>query len=108
MNYLEISGYLVMALGGFTLGTLYGRRLATEASSLVQSLEGRLGRVEQALAGAPGDAQAAATNHHAAAIEQLAGAIAKHAAAVDDHGAATVAAAVEHSAAGAALAAAGK
>jgi len=99
MDYIEIGGYVVTALGGFILGTLYGRKLEAEAAALLTSFEARLGRVEQAVGSGTGNAQAVATDHHAVAIEQLAGAISKHAAAVDDHGAATVAAAVEHNAA---------
>ncbi|HLW69391.1 MAG TPA: hypothetical protein VKS22_02095 [Candidatus Binataceae bacterium] len=99
MDYAEIGGYVVTALGGFMLGTLYGRKLEAEAAALLKSLETRLGRLEHTVGSGRGNAHAAATDHHAAAIEQLAGAISKHAAAVDDHGAATVAAAVEHNAA---------
>jgi hypothetical protein len=105
MDYLEIGGYVVAALGSFVLGTLYGRKLEADAAALLEDLEARLGKVEQAVGSGASTAQASATNNHAAAITQLAGAISKHAAAVDDHGAATVAAAVEHNAAQQAVAA---
>lgn len=106
MVYANIAGYVVVALGGFVLGTMFGRKLAADAIAVAHSIEGRLAALEHKTGDA---ARAASTNHsekhaiavehHAAAIEKLAGAIEKHAVAVDDHGAATVAAAVESHAA---------
>jgi hypothetical protein len=97
MIYGEIGEMAAFALGGFALGTMYGRKLASDVSALVQSLELRVTAIERAAGGNSG-AAAVQANAHAAALEKLAGAIEKHAAAIDDHGAATVAAAVESSA----------
>ena len=103
MIYANIAGYIIVALGGFVLGTLFGRKLAADAIAVAHSIEGRLIALEHKTASQPasgaGAKHAAAVEHHASAVEKLAGAIEKHAAAVDDHGAATVAAAVESHAA---------
>lgn len=102
MDYMNVSGMVVLAAGGFAVGTLYGRRLAADAMAVLRSLESRVAAMEHAVRGGAGSSAASASQTsgaHAAALEKLAGAIEKHAAAIDDHGAATVAAAVESSAA---------
>jgi hypothetical protein len=108
---MDLAGYAAVAVGGFALGTLFGRKLATDAANLLRTIEARVVAMEQTFAGNKSasvnasEKHAAAVESHAAAVTKLAGAIEKHAAAVDDHGAATVAAAMETNAALAAHAA---
>jgi len=76
MIYANIAGYIAAALGGIVLGALYGRRVAADAASLLSSIETRLAAVEHAVSGSATVASAqnaAATEHHASAIEKLAG-----------------------------------
>jgi hypothetical protein len=101
MVYANIAGYLAAVLGGFVLGTIFGRKLVSDVMGSLGSLESRVTSLESSAssnksAAAHGGAQhAAAVAKHASAIEKLASAVEKHAVAIDEHGAATVAAAVE-------------
>jgi len=102
MVYANLAGYVAVTLGGFVLGTIFGRKLVADVMRAMNAVEARLALLEHSVGAAgknggfhPTAQHAAAIDHHASAIAKLAGAIEKHAAAVDDHGAATVAAAVE-------------
>jgi len=101
MIYAELSGYAIMAMGGFAAGAIFGRKLGLEAAGALHALESRLVAMEHRVVEPKmhSSSAAPAPDAHAAALTRLAGAIEKHAAAIDDHGAATVAAAVEGNAA---------
>ncbi|HEX3408667.1 MAG TPA: hypothetical protein VHS07_00210, partial [Candidatus Binataceae bacterium] len=85
MVYANITGYLVLAIGGLVLGTLFGSKLTSAVMSMIHGLEARLSLIENAaIAGktvaTDGTEQhAAAIGAHALAVAKLADAIGKHA-----------------------------
>jgi hypothetical protein len=99
MDYANLGGFAIAAMGGLMLGTVFGQKLAANGTSAMKAIEARLACIEGIFSGsaraASATTQMAAAEKYAGAIEKLAAAIEKHAAAIDDHGAATVAAAVE-------------
>lgn len=79
---LNLVGYGAVLAGGIVLGTMFGRKLATDFAALVRTMEARVTAVETALhfghAAASAEAAATAIKSHAAATEKLAAAIEAH------------------------------
>lgn len=76
---LNLIGYGAVLAGGIVLGTLFGRKLASDFAGLVRAMEARMTALETAMhfgrAATSGEAAAAAIKAHAAATEKLAAAI---------------------------------
>jgi energy-coupling factor transporter transmembrane protein EcfT len=76
---LNLIGYGAVLAGGLVLGTIFGRKLASEFAALVRAMEARMTALETAMhfgrAAASGESAAAAIKAHAAATEKLAAAI---------------------------------
>ena len=76
---LSLIGYGAVLAGGIVLGTMFGRKLASDFSALVRAMESRVTALETAMhfgrAASSGEAAAVAIKAHAAATEKLAAVI---------------------------------
>jgi len=78
---LKLAGYAIAFAGGTVLGTLFGKRLVSDLTTMLHAVEARVTALEVTLgiARATGTAStAAAIAVHAAATEKLAAAVAAH------------------------------
>jgi hypothetical protein len=76
---LNLIGYGAVLAGGLVLGTIFGRKLASDFSALMRAMESRVTALETAMhfgrAATSGEGAAVAIKAHAAATEKLAAAI---------------------------------
>jgi hypothetical protein len=76
---LNLVGYGAVLAGGIVLGTMFGRKLASDFTAIVRTMEARVTAVETAMhfghAAASAEAAASAIKAHSAATEKLAAAI---------------------------------